>query len=101
MTATADPSSTCTVRAVVSIRTSPPISTTWSAQCSHIIPGPYFGYSNSSIKLVTCFERSRRFPATDERTGSQTASHRDMPLMRWAPQSAESSEAGTPHTFSL
>ena len=102
MTATARPSSTCTV----SGRRSPcgprrPVSTTWSAQRSHIIPGPYFGYWNSSIRLVTCLDLSRRRRPTDERIGSHTAFHRDMPLMRWAPQSAESSEAETPHTFSL
>ena len=64
------------------------------------MPGPYFGYWNSSIRLVTCRDRSRRRP-NDERIGSHTAFHSDMPLMRCAPQSADSSEADTPHTFSL
>jgi hypothetical protein len=53
------------------------------------------------MRLVNCFERSRRLPATDERIGSHTADHSDMPLIRCAPQSADSSEADTPHTFSL
>ncbi len=83
------------------MRIVPPMSTTWSAHRSHIIPGPYFGYSNSSMRLVTCFDLSRRLPATEDRMGSHTALHRDMPLIRCAPQSAEISEAGTAHTFSL
>ena len=37
----------------------PPCPTTCSAQRSHIMPGPYFGYSNSSIRLVTCLDLSR------------------------------------------
>ncbi len=53
VTATAFPPSTCTRVAVVAIRTSPPRSATCSAHRSHIIPGPYFGYWNSSIRLVT------------------------------------------------
>ncbi len=77
------------------------MSTTRSAQRSHIIPGPYFGYWNSSMRLVTCFAELRRLPATEERIGSHTAFQSDMPLIRCAPQSAESSDAGIPHTFSL
>ncbi len=65
------------------------------------MPGPSLGYWNSSMRLVTCLDWSLRRPATEDRMGSHTASHKDMPLIRWAPQSAEISEAGTAHTFSL
>src|SRR2546430_1024335 len=57
------------------------------------------------MRLVTIFDLSRFAP---ERLGSQacftpshTARNSERSLMRWAPQSAESSDAGTPHTFSL
>ena len=79
----------------------PPWPSTCSAHRSHIIPGPYFGYWNSSMRLVTCFDLSRRLPRNEDRIGSHTAVHSDMPLMRWAPQSAEISEAETAHSFSL
>ncbi len=100
VTATALSSSTCTATAAVPSRTSPPLSTTRSTQRSHIMPGPYFGYWNSSMRLVTSAVLSRRRPS-EERKGSHTAFHSDIPLIRWAPQSAESSDAGTPQTFSL
>ncbi len=74
---------------------------TCSAHRSHIMPGPYLGYWNSSMRLVTCLDRSRRRPRSEERIGSQTAVHSDMPLIRCAPQSAEISEADTAHSFSL
>ena len=32
-----------------------PLSSTMSLHRSHIIPGPYFGYWNSSIRLVIAF----------------------------------------------
>ena len=101
VTATAAPFSTWTAVAAVSIRRIPPRASTWSAHRSHIIPGPNLGYSNSSMRLVTCLDGSRRRPATDVRMGSHTAFHRDIPLMRWAPQSADISEADTAHSFSL
>ncbi len=101
VTATAAPSSTWTLLAVVDIRIVPPMPTTCSAHRSHIMPGPNLGYSNSSMRLVSCFDLSRRLPATDARIGSHTAFHNDMPLIRWAPQSAEISEAETAHSFSL
>ncbi len=78
----------------------PPASTS-SRHRSHIIPGPYLGYWNSSMRLVTWSDLLRRLPSVRARIGSHTALHRDMPLMRCAPQSADSSDAGTPHTFSL
>src|SRR3546814_20188324 len=76
-----------------------PWPSTSSWQRSHIIPGPYLGYWNSSIRLVTCLDLSRR--AKRPRIGSHTASHSDMPLMRWEPQSAALSDGGTPHPFAL
>ena len=85
----------------VSKMTLEPAASTRSRQRSHIMPGPYFGYWNSSIRLVTCLDLSRVRPAKRARSGSHTALHSDMPLMRWAPQSAEISEGGTAHTFSL
>ena len=66
-----------------------------SRQRSHIMPGPYFGYWNSSIRLVICAPLSR-WPNTFTRIGSHRASFSDMPLMRWAAKSAEIDEAGTP-----
>jgi hypothetical protein len=69
-----------------------------SRQRSHIIPGPYFGYWNSSMRLVTCLELVRDAPAKRARIGSHTALHSDMPLMRCAPQSAEISDGrDAPH----
>ena len=85
----------------VSMMTLVPSASTRSRHRSHIIPGPYFGYSNCSIRLVTCFDLSFRRPASLVRIGSHTAWKIDMPLMRWAPQSADSSLAETPQTFSL
>ena len=67
---------------------------------SHIIPGPCFGYWNSSMRLVTCWPLPR-FPANRARNGSHTAVQSVMPLMRWAPHSAEISDGGTAHTFVL
>ena len=85
----------------LSRRTSTPAFSTRSRHVSHIIPGPSLGYWNSSMRLVTCLARLRRPPARRARSGSHTALNSDMPLMRWAPQSAETSDGGTPHTFSL
>src|SRR4029450_8426584 len=84
-----------------SMMTFVPAASTSSRHRSHIIPGPYLGYWNCSIRLVTCLDLSCRRAAHRAAPGSQTASHRDMPLMRWAPHSAEISEVGTAHTFSL
>ena len=52
------------------------------------------------MRLVTCFDVSRP-PVNRARSGSHTALHSDMPLIRWAPQSAEIFDAGTAHTFSV
>ena len=78
-----------------------PAASTFSRHRSHIMPGPYFGYWNSSIRLVTCLDLSFRAPARRARSGSHTALHSVMPLMRCAPQSAEICEGGVAHTFSL
>ena len=48
------------------------------------------------LRLVAA-AAGRAWPAC----GSHTALHSDMPLMRWAPQSADIVDGGTPHTFSL
>jgi len=79
----------------VCMRTVQPFASTFSVQRSHIIPGPYFGYWNSSISEVISFWF---------RLGSRaltTALHRDRFLMRWAAKSAGSLLTGTPHSFSL
>ena len=72
-----------------------PRASTMSRQRSHIIPGPYLGYSNSSMRLVMSFwlrfGRMAFKPALDS----------ERFLMRWAAQSALISVAGTPHTFSV
>ena len=79
------PCSQWTVRTFSSSTMWPEPASTFLAAVSHIIPGPYFGYWNSSIRLVTCLARLLRRPITRARKGSHTALQRDMPLMRWAP----------------
>ena len=76
--------------------------TTRAATCSHICPGPSFGYRNRSTRLVSVdfWAVSRR------RNGSllnawAIALLMDRPLMRWAPHSAEICAQGTPQTFSV
>src|SRR5688572_19192511 len=79
----------------VSITTLEPCALTFSAHTSHIIPGPYLGYWNSSMRDVISFWF---------RFGSSafiTAVNSDRFLIRWAAQSAWISVAGTPHTFSV
>src|SRR5918994_65222 len=78
-----------------------PAASTRSRHRSHIIPGPYLGYWNRSMRLVTCLDLSARAPARRARSGSHTALHSDMPLMRCAPQSAEICDGGVAHTFSV
>ena len=73
----------------------PPAACTLSAQISHIIPGPYLGYWNSSMRVVmSVCPRLGRMALT-------TALRRSRFLTRWAAQSAGMSETGTPHTFSV
>ena len=79
----------------VSITTFDPWASTFSVQTSHIIPGPYFGYWNSSMREVMSFWL--RFG----RTAFMTALNSDRFLIRCAAQSAWISVAGTPHTFSV
>ncbi len=72
-----------------------PLASTRSRQRSHIIPGPYFGYSNSSMSEVMSFWLrfgSRAFIA---------ALKSDRFLMRCAAKSAGSLSTGTPQSFSL
>src|SRR5688572_33094283 len=83
----------------VSITTLDPWATTLSRQTSHIIPGPYFGYWNSSISDVICF-----LPPAFMRLGLMASTKADQTvrfLMRCAAKSAEISDAGRPQSFSL
>jgi hypothetical protein len=100
-TLTARPSAWRILVTGVSKMTLVPAASTSSWQRSHIIPGPYLGYWNSSMRLVTCSLLLLRAPRTRDRIGSHTALHSDIPLMRWAPQSADMSLADTPQTFML
>ena len=95
------PPSTWTAVADVAIRTSPPIS-------DHLLGAPLPHHPGPVLRVLELLDEAGHLVATgragarnEERMGSHTAFHSDMPLMRWAPQSAESSEADTPHTFSL
>ena len=79
----------------VSITTFEPWASTLSRQTSHIIPGPYLGYWNSSMSEVISFwfrlgRRALTMALESERF-----------LMRWAAKSAGSLLTGTPHSFSL
>ena len=73
----------------------PPAACTFSAQTSHIIPGPYLGYWNSSMRVVMSV-----WPRLG-RTALITALRRSRFLTRWAAQSAGISDTGTPQTFSV
>ena len=72
-----------------------PASSTRSRHRSHICPGPYFGYSNSSISEVMSFWLRLGI------TAFTTALNRLRFLMRWPAQSALMVSAGTPQTFSV
>ncbi len=73
----------------------PPAARTLSAQTSHIMPGPYLGYWNSSMSVViSVWPRLGRMAFI-------TALRRSRFFTRWAAQSAGMSETGTPHTFSV
>ena len=75
--------------------TVPPAATTFSAQTSHIMPGPSFGYWNSSMRLVisVCLRLGNR--------ALITALRRSRFLMRCAAQSDGICDTFTPHTFSV
>src|SRR5687768_2652262 len=91
----ARPSWWWTLVTAVSMMTFEPWAATLSRQTSHIIPGPYLGYWNSSMSEAMSFWLrfgSRAF---------MTALASDRFLMRCAAQSAWISVAGTPHTFSV
>ena len=79
----------------VSMSTVPPPFSTSSRQRSHIIPGPYLGYWNSSMRLVISFWF--RFGAS----AFSTALPRSRFFTRWAAQSAGMSLTGTPQTRSV
>ena len=73
----------------------PPAACTSPAQTSHIMPGPYLGYWNSSMRVVmSVWLRLGRMALI-------TALRRSRFLIRWAAQSAGMSATGTPHTFSV
>jgi hypothetical protein len=78
---------------------------TLSRQTSHIIPGPYLGYWNSSMSEVMSvalpFFRNESHGGSESRMALMPAFHNDMFLMRCAAQSAWMLLAGTPQTFSL
>jgi hypothetical protein len=59
------------------------------------MPGPCFGYWNSSMRLVTSFWFRRGS------TALTIALDSDRFLMRWAAQSAWMADAGMPHAFSV
>ncbi len=79
----------------VSLSTLEPWATTLSRQTSHIIPGPYLGYWNSSISEVMSFWFRLGMRAL------KMALPSDSPFTRCAAQSAGISDTGTPHTFSV
>src|SRR3569832_2288294 len=91
--------SACLMRTTgVSMTTLVPAASTLSRHTSHIIPGPYFGYWNSSISEVICFFLPRLPLGLSAVTNAlQTV----RSLMRCAAKSAEISDAGRPHSFSL
>ena len=73
----------------------PPAACTFSAHTSHIIPGPYLGYWNSSMRVViSVWLRLGRMAL-------MTALRRSRFLMRWAAQSAGICETSTPQTRSV
>jgi hypothetical protein len=74
---------------------SEPEATTLSRQTSHIIPGPYFGYWNSSISEVISFWFRFGMRALTMALPS------DSSFTRWAAQSAGIELTGTPQTFSV
>src|SRR5579864_2955181 len=94
-TPTARPRSCFTAVTTVRMTTSVPAATTLSRQTSHIIPGPYLGYWNSSISDVIAFWLRRGT------TALTIALPSDRLLTRWAAQSAGISLTGMPHTFSV
>ena len=67
---------------------------------SHSWPGPYLGYQNSSIRLVSTLEESCFF-GSSLRNAFFSTSVMLRPLTRCAPQSAEICEGCRPHSFSV
>gem|GEM_PF-5758545 len=91
--------------ALVLMWTLVPAASTFSWHTSHIWPGPYFGYSNSSMRLVMSvalrLARIGIFLESSSMTAFMPALRSERFLIRCAAQSAWSLLAGTPHTFSL
>ena len=95
VTAVARPPSTVMPVSRADISSLPPAACTLSAQTSHIMPGPYLGYWNSSMRVVmSVWLRFGRMALI-------TALRRSRFLIRCAAQSAGMSETGTPQTFSV
>ena len=94
-TETARPSWWLTLVTVVSVVRVLPAAVTLSRQTSHIIPGPYLGYWNSSMREVISFWL--RFGAR----ALTIALPSERPLTRCAAQSAGMSATGTPQSFSV
>ena len=95
VTDTARPPSTWMPVSRASISRVPPAACTFSAHTSHIMPGPYLGYWNSSMRVVMSV-----WPCLG-RMELSTALRRSRFLTRCAAQSAGISDTGTPHTFSV
>src|SRR5438067_11892921 len=77
----------------------PPIASVFSAQVSHIIPGPRRGYLKELIKVLITLELS--FGRRCGKSAFLIALPNDKPLIRWAAQSAEISRQLIPQTFSV
>jgi hypothetical protein len=95
ITAIALPSSCLMPTTRVFMTTLHPSASTRSRQRSHMIPGPNFGYWNSSINDVMSFWFRLGMSAL------MTALESERFLMRCAAKSAGSLLTGTPQSFSL
>src|SRR5712691_9151174 len=84
-----------TVVTIVPMIKRDPAATTLSRQTSHIIPGPYFGYWNSSMSDVMSFWFRFGIRALTMALPSE------RPFTRWAAQSAGISLTAMPQTFSV
>ena len=72
----------------------------FSAQASHIIPGPCLGYLNESMSVLITLSLSVAF-LLGLKSALKMALLKESPLIRCAAQSALISLQGIPHTFSV
>ena len=85
----------------------PPCARVFAAAASHIMPGPFRGYSKLSIKVLITSPSCALVPSLapfgviEFLSAFDIALHRSSPLMRCAAQSAEMSSQLMPHTFSV